>query len=124
MHSCSESWPSCQLTDALSMRDDGYGVFRRNRASFSPIGGFPSEGSYRHLRQSIGRGILLGLELLVAGDIIRTVAITPTFVSVGVLGLIVVIRTFLSFALEVELTGWWPWQAEPDGRAAESAGGV
>lgn len=76
----------------------------------------PFEGSYRQLRQSIGRGILLGLELLVAGDIIRTVAITPTFVSVGVLGLIVVIRTFLSFALEVELTGRWPWQAVRDAR--------
>jgi uncharacterized membrane protein len=67
--------------------------------------------SYRQLRQSIGRGILLGLELLVAGDIIRTVAIAPTFTSVGVLALIVAIRTFLSFSLEVELTGRWPWQS-------------
>ena len=71
----------------------------------------PFDASYRMLRQSIGRGILLGLELLVAGDIIRTVAIAPTFTSVGVLGLIVVIRTFLSFSLEVELTGRWPWQS-------------
>src|SRR5215469_17094609 len=68
---------------------------------------------YRPYRQSIGRAILLGLELLVGGDIIRTVAVSPTFESVGVLGLIVVIRTFLSFSLEVELDGRWPWQKKP-----------
>lgn len=62
-------------------------------------------------RQSIGQGILLGLELLVAGDIIRTVVVGPTFTSVGVLAVIVLIRTFLSFSLEVELTGRWPWQS-------------
>jgi uncharacterized membrane protein len=71
----------------------------------------PSGTAYRQLRQSIGRGVLLGLELLVAGDIIRTVAIAPTFTSVGLLAMIVVIRTFLSFSLEVELTGRWPWQS-------------
>lgn len=71
------------------------------------------DASYRQLRQSIGRGILLGLELLVAGDIIRTVAITPTFTSIGVVAMIVAIRTFLSFSLEVELTGRWPWQPRP-----------
>jgi len=64
----------------------------------------------RALRQRLGRAILLGLELLVAADIIRTVAVTPTFTSAGVLGIIVVIRTFLSFSLEVELEGRWPWQ--------------
>jgi uncharacterized membrane protein len=69
---------------------------------------------YRRLRQDLGRGILLGLEFLVAADIIRTVAVTPTFESVAVLGLIVVIRTFLSFALEVELEGRWPWQRAAD----------
>jgi uncharacterized membrane protein len=72
----------------------------------------PFSTSYRQLRQSIGRGILLGLELLVAGDIIRTVAIAPTYTSVGVLAVIVAIRTFLSFSLEVELTGRWPWQSK------------
>lgn len=78
---------------------------------------------YRPYRQSIGRAILLGLELLVGGDIIRTVAVSPTFTSVGVLGLIVVIRTFLSFSLEVELEGRWPWQRRPstDARADERA---
>jgi uncharacterized membrane protein len=65
---------------------------------------------YRSCRVSIGRAILLGLELLVGGDIIRTVAVSPTFASVGVSGLIVVIRTFLSFLLEGELEGGWPGQ--------------
>src|SRR3954451_1773730 len=65
---------------------------------------------YRQFRQDIGRGILLGLEFLVAADIIRTVAVAPTLNGVLVLGLIVLIRTFLSMALEVELEGRWPWQ--------------
>jgi uncharacterized membrane protein len=67
-------------------------------------------GVYRHFRQQLGRTILLGLELLVVGDIVRTVAAQPTLVSVAVLAIIVLIRTFLSFSLEVELTGYWPWQ--------------
>ncbi|GAA2157210.1 putative membrane protein [Humibacillus xanthopallidus] len=67
-------------------------------------------GTYSRFRQQLGRSILLGLELLVAADIIRTVAITPTLDSVLVLGLIVIIRTFLSFSLELEITGRWPWQ--------------
>lgn len=65
---------------------------------------------YRRLRQEMGRGILLGLEFLVAADIIRTVAVTPTLDGVLVLGLIVLIRTFLSMALELEVEGHWPWQ--------------
>ncbi|MEZ5239941.1 MAG: DUF1622 domain-containing protein [Microthrixaceae bacterium] len=64
---------------------------------------------YDRTRRSIGRSILLGLEVLVAGDIIRTVAVSPTFTSVGVLAGIVLIRTFLSFTLELEVTGRWPW---------------
>ena len=74
---------------------------------------------YRSYRQLLGRSILLGLELLVAADIIRTVAVTPTFESVGVLAVIVLIRTFLSFSLELEITGRWPWQTEP--RTSDSA---
>jgi uncharacterized membrane protein len=69
-----------------------------------------AEQAYRQYRQGLGRSILLGLELLVAGDIIRTVAIEPTFTSVGVLAAIVADRTFLSWSLEVELQGHWPWQ--------------
>jgi uncharacterized membrane protein len=71
-------------------------------------------GAYDIARRSIGRSILLGLELLVAGDIIRTVVVDPTFESVGVLAAIVAIRTFLSFTLEVEITSRWPWQGQPD----------
>jgi uncharacterized membrane protein len=67
-------------------------------------------GIYRRFRQQVGQVILLGLELLVAGDIVRTVATEPNLTTVAVLAIIVLIRTFLSFSLEVELTGRWPWQ--------------
>ena len=64
----------------------------------------------QRLRHDMGQGILLGLDILIAADIIRTVAVTPTLESAGVLGLIVLIRTFLSMALQVELEGDWPWR--------------
>jgi uncharacterized membrane protein len=79
---------------------------------------------YRALRSGIGRSILLGLEFLVAADIVNTVAIDPTLESVGVLGGIVLIRTFLSLSLEVEIEGRWPWQRQAprrDGRESASA---
>ena len=66
--------------------------------------------AFRGLRLYLGRSIVLGLELLIAADIIHSVAIAPTFASVGVLGLIVLVRTFLSWSLEVEINGEWPWQ--------------
>jgi uncharacterized membrane protein len=66
--------------------------------------------AYRVMRQSFGGAILLGLEILVAGDLIRTVAIAPTLENVLVLGLIVLIRTFLSFSLEIEIDGVPPWR--------------
>lgn len=62
------------------------------------------------LRSNFGRSILLGLEFLIAADIINTVAVTPTLQSVIVLGAIIIIRTFLSFSLELEIEGRWPWQ--------------
>jgi uncharacterized membrane protein len=65
---------------------------------------------YRTLRQAFGGTILLGLEVLVAADLIRTVAVEPTLTGVGVLGLIVLIRTFLSFSLEIEIEGVPPWR--------------
>lgn len=65
---------------------------------------------FRRLRQDIGRAILLGLEVLVAADIIRTVAITPTVESVLILAGIVAIRTILSLSLQVEVEGRFPWQ--------------
>lgn len=67
--------------------------------------------AYSDLRRDLGKAILVGLELLVAADIIRSVAIDPTFATVGVLGLIVLIRTFLSWSLGVEVNGRWPWQS-------------
>jgi uncharacterized membrane protein len=79
----------------------------------------PADERYRVFRQRLGRAILLGLELLVAADIIRTVAVTPTFTSAGVLAIIVVIRTFLSLSLEVEVVGRLPWQPK---RTATSSG--
>lgn len=70
----------------------------------------PGTPIYEQYRRSLGRSILLGLEFLVAADIIKTVAVTPTFTSVGVLALIVLIRTFLSWSLQLEIDGRWPWQ--------------
>lgn len=66
--------------------------------------------AYRRYRQDLGKAILLGLEFLVAGDIIRTVAVSPTLDNLYVLGLIVLIRTFLSMSLEIELEGRLPWR--------------
>lgn len=66
--------------------------------------------AYRHLHLYLGRSIMIGLELLIAADIIRSVAIDPTFATVGVLGLIVFVRTFLSWSIDVEINGEWPWQ--------------
>ncbi len=65
--------------------------------------------AYPLLRQRIGRSILLGLEILIVGDIVRTIIVDPTIESVAVLGMIVVIRIVLSFSLEVEIDGAWPW---------------
>lgn len=72
--------------------------------------GFDREKAVANLRSSLGRAILLGLEFLVAADIINTVAVQPTLGSVAVLAGIVAIRTFLSFSLETEIEGRWPWQ--------------
>lgn len=72
--------------------------------------GGTAQDAFTEARKDIGRSILFGLEVLVAGDIVLTVAVTPTFTSVGVLAAIVLIRTFLSFTLEVEIDGRWPWQ--------------
>lgn len=68
--------------------------------------------AYRHYRERLGQAILLGLEFLVAADIIGTVAVRPTFRNVGILGAIVAIRTFLSFTLEVEIEGHLPWESD------------
>jgi uncharacterized membrane protein len=74
---------------------------------------------FKQLRHLLGRGILLGLEFLVAADIIHTVAVDLTFQTVGVLALVVLVRTFLSVTLEVEITGHWPWSPGRPDRDAE-----
>jgi uncharacterized membrane protein len=70
--------------------------------------------SYKQLRQELGKGILLGLEVLVAGDIIATVVTEPTMERVLTLGVIILIRTFLSISIEVEIAGKFPWQASKE----------
>lgn len=67
---------------------------------------------YNTARYNLGRGILLGLEVLIAGDIIKTVTGTPTLISVSVLGIIVLIRVVLSLTLTTEIEGRWPWQGK------------
>ena len=85
--------------------------------------GRPFAAVYDDLRANLGRAILLGLEFLVIADIIGTVAVEPTLANLAVLAVIVAIRTFLSFALELEVTGRWPWQSRAAGRPdAEQTG--
>lgn len=81
------------------------------------LGGADRDKTIADFRSSLGRAILLGLEFLVAADIINTVAVAPTLMSVAVLAGIVAIRTFLSFSLEVEIEGRWPWQRRSQQRA-------
>jgi uncharacterized membrane protein len=94
-------------------------VWRRTRAG---------REAYGILRETFGGVLLLGLEILVAADLIRTVAVSPTLENVAVLGLIVLIRTFLSFSLQIEIEGVPPWRrattsgATVVGRAAARAG--
>ena len=80
-----------------------------------------TERAYEQLREDIGRVILLGLEVLIIADIVLTIVVEPSLESVAVLGIIVVIRTLLSFSLEVEIDGSWPWRR--DRARAEGATG-
>lgn len=114
--------------DAISKAIDAAGVIVVVVGLLVATGGFLAAqrsstartGAYRGYRQHVGKAILLGLEFLVAADIIRTVAVAPTFTGVGVLALIVAVRTFLSFTLDVELDGRWPWQARREPASADS----
>lgn len=83
-------------------------------ASFRYLTRVRADGAFALYRIGLGRAILLGLEFLIAGDIIRTVATSPTFQGVGVLASIVLIRTFLSWALNLEIEGRLPWQRNGD----------
>jgi uncharacterized membrane protein len=90
------------------------------RAGLALVGGQGANEGYRIVRTVFGRSILLGLEFLIAADIIRTVAVQPSLQNVAILGLIVLIRTFLSFSLEVEIDGRWPWRRAVPGRSGLS----
>lgn len=68
------------------------------------------DANYRQYKHTLAAGLLLGLEILVAADVIRTVALEPTFENIAALGLLVLVRTFLSWSLVVEIEGHWPWQ--------------
>jgi uncharacterized membrane protein len=72
----------------------------------------PEGVAYGTYRRQLGRSIILGLEFLIAGDIIRTVIVADTLTNVTILGLIILIRTFLSFTLQYEIEGRWPWQQQ------------
>jgi uncharacterized membrane protein len=76
---------------------------------------------YDSFRASLGRAMLLGLEILIAADVVRTVALERTLISFAALGLLVVIRTFLSWSIVLEIEGRWPWQPRPpdESRASE-----
>ncbi len=72
----------------------------------------PEGMAYKTYRRQLGRSIILGLEFLIAGDIIRTVVVADTLENVAVLGLIILVRTFLSVTLHLEVEGRWPWQED------------
>ena len=84
-----------------------YGLVRAYRARDGRAG---TETPYEAFRATFGRAVLVGLEILVAADLIRTIAVEPTMDNLWVLALLVAIRTFLSWSLEVEIDGRWPWQ--------------
>ena len=75
--------------------------------------------NYRDYRANLGRGILIGLEILIAADILKSVVVDPTLQGIAVLGGIVLIRTFLSISLDVEINGHWPWETTRLAREAQ-----
>src|SRR6266545_4762994 len=107
-----------ELMEIIGTAMDGVGVFIVAGGSLVAtarllIHRAHNTGNYYSLyRQDIGRAILLGLEFLIAGDIIRTVVVAPTIQNVLVLGLIVLIRTFLSMSLQLEIEGRLPWRRQ------------
>jgi uncharacterized membrane protein len=99
----------------------GIGAFARYAYELTRTRGVDAFGD---LRKNLGRVILLGLEVLIIADIIRTIVVDQSLESVGVLGIIVVIRVVLSFSLEVEIDGMWPWnkwRLAPDKRPIEKS---
>jgi uncharacterized membrane protein len=80
--------------------------------------------AYQHARQEVGRAILLGLQVLIIADIVLTITVDRTFDSALTLGLIVLVRTFLSFSLEIELEGTLPWRRGSTGKRPEEPASV
>ena len=72
------------------------------------------QGAYESYKHQLGKALLLALELLLAADVVRTVVLEPTLQNVAVLGLLVVVRTFLSWSMLVEMDGRWPWQGKAE----------
>ena len=94
----------------LSIRNESATAFQNSILHARTSRGVDAALRYQRYREDLGRAILVGLEVLVAADIVRSVALDPTLAGVGVLALLVVVRTFLSWSLSVELEGEWPWQ--------------
>jgi uncharacterized membrane protein len=94
-----------------------YAVFRYSVRGIVQPG---AEGRYRELKVYLGQSLLLGLEILVAADVVRTVALEATLESVVILALLVLIRTFLSWALVVEIEGRWPWASRAEAEELEA----
>jgi len=88
--------------------------------SYRRIGGLRA---YKEARRNVGRAILLGLEFLIIADIVLTITVDPTLASATALGLIVLVRTFLSFSLEIELEGSLPWRRSAAGKESNTAAG-
>ncbi len=100
-----------KIVEVLGVLIMFFGLFYAFFRAFRMAGGL-SHDSYVEIRQTVGKSILLGLEVLIAADIMATVVTEPTLQGVMVLGIIVLIRTFLSLSLQVELEGRFPWQKE------------
>ena len=104
------------LAIAVIVSGVAFVVFQRGTVRY--LFRLDQDGAYERYKQQLGRPLLLGLELLVAADVIRTVALEPTLTNVAVLGLLVFVRTLLSWSLIVEMEGRWPWQAKAAKRSA------
>lgn len=90
----------------------GLALYTLILAVYRLFGGVGLQAAFLQVRQRFGRGILLGLEFFIAADIIRTVAIDLVVRNLLTLAIVILMRTFLSFTLEMELTGHWPWHDE------------
>lgn len=94
--------------------------FAQNSRVRPPTDILAAGSPYNKFRASVGRGLLVGLEILVAADIIRTIALEPTLQSVIALGVLVLVRVILSWSITVEIEGRWPWQARSNGAPADA----